>query len=294
MKRTTKFLGIQTIIIIVFSLLLVSCTEFLKMLQETTIEKPNVQPKKIEITDFNFNTADMLLNVAINNPNSLGIDLQSYGYDLLIEGASFLKGRQDQGLHIEANGQSIIAVPFTITYKDLFETFKNLKNKDSLNYQVDMDLSFELPILGTLSIPVSKTDNLMVPRLPDVKLHTIQLDKIGFTGADLAVKIKVNNENPFSVLLDKLDYDLTINGARWADGRITEDIQIDKKGDSMLEIPLSLNFFEIGRSAYQLLSNRSELNYTLQGNADFKSSLPMLDAFKLPFNKKGSINVTDK
>jgi hypothetical protein len=68
-------------------------------------------------------------------------------------------------------------------------------------------------------------------------------------------------------------------------------MDVNAKSDNIVTIPLSLNFLNMGRSAYNLLSGNEELNYQLQGNADLGTSIKLLGDFKLPFDQSGKVKL---
>jgi hypothetical protein len=57
----------------------------------------------------------------------------------------------------------------------------------------------------------------------------------------------------------------------------------------MTTIPLSIKFIEIGESVIELLFTGEPARYTLKGEVDVVTSLPLLGEVALPFEKSSEI-----
>jgi LEA14-like dessication related protein len=154
-----------------------------------------------------------------------------------------------------------------------------------------MDLGFNLPVLGVTRIPLHTSGNFPTMKLPSVQLSALKLQNISFSGADLLLKLKVDNPNGWSMNVNSMNYTLNINGTKWLSGTSTQNMSLAEHQESTIDIPFSLNFMEMGRSIYNLLTGEKTLSYTLTGAADLKSSLPLVGSFNLPFDKSGQIDL---
>jgi len=290
MNRTTHSQLGQVLLIgiILILLLFLGCAA---LQQIANIQEPKLDVQNVRFTGMSFEDIDLAFDIKIKNPNALSATLAALDYDFQINDASFLKGQQDKQISILANGESTVEIPLTLNFKDLYSTFQALKNQDSSAYKLVCGLSFNLPVLGPTRIPVSKSGNLPMLKLPDVKIGSLKLNKITFSGADLELKINVNNPNTFNFLVNNLNYDFIINGQTWAKGLTRSQMRVQEKGESTISIPISLNFMEMGRTIYQMISGDQKLNYQLKGNLDLNTSLPLLGQVNLPIDRVGEINI---
>lgn len=277
---------------VMITLLLGGCAELLELLQKTDIKKPMVELGDARLTGLSFDKADLLFKINITNPNAVGINLSGFDYALSLNQNNFLNGKNSDALQINANDNSTIDFPVSLGFKQIFDTFQNLKNADTIAYKLDLNLGFDLPVLGVTPIPLSTSGNLPSVKLPEIGLHSLKLEKVGLTGANLLLRLNVDNPNGWSLDLQKLNYSLDINDRKWITGTSANAMSIQKHGNSVIDIPFNLNFLDMGRSVYDLVSGNQSLSYKLGGNADLKSSIPLLGQFDLPFNKSGSINLT--
>jgi LEA14-like dessication related protein len=203
-----------------------------------------------------------------------------------------VKGQQDKGLEIAAKGESTVQLPITLTFANLYQAYSNLKDNDSANYEIKMGFAFDIPVMGDVRIPVSHKGMLPMVKIPNFNVHSLHLDKLSLTGADLKLQIAVDNPNAFSLNLAEMDYQFAVNGKSWVSGQAQNAAQLNQKSLGIIDIPISLNFLEMGQSVYQLLSGGNQLNYEFMGYFDVGSSLAQFQTATLPVEKQGTISLT--
>lgn len=287
-----KYIKIS-IFLLVFSLMSIeSCSLFKNVISNVEVSKPEVSVISAKIDTLSFTYADLLFDLKVKNPNSIGLKLNSFDYDLLIEGTSFLSGKHDKELQIEGNSESIIQLPLRVIYKNLFTTYQSIKEKDSSHYQLESHFSFDVPVLGEVTVPVRKEGELPVLKLPSVQMKALRLTRLGITTADLELVFLFNNPNALSILIDHFQYRFTVNNQDWVSGDKLAEMEIDEKGESLLQIPITLNFINIGQSIYELLEDEKSFHYSFQGKIDFTTSIPLIGPVKLPFDHSGNLTIT--
>jgi len=281
-------------IIIVFILsiaFLCSCSVFNNLIGGVKIKHPEVDFAGARLTGLSFDEADILFDLRIRNPNPVGVKMAGFDYNFLINGNSFVKGDQKKGIKIGAEGESTVQLPLSLNYIELYQAFGSLRSQDVSTYKVDIGFSFDLPVLGVVKIPVSKTGEFPLLKLPKVKLTRLKLRKLTLSGADLLLTARLDNPNAFSMLLEKFQYQFDINGRNWVSASAEKSTAVAEKGQGLIEIPISLNLLEMGRSVYQLLMKDTDLNYQFKSQLDFGTSLPLMGKVSLPFELSGSIRL---
>ncbi|MEJ2542821.1 MAG: LEA type 2 family protein [Calditrichaceae bacterium] len=261
------------------------------LLSKANIQEPSVKISNIKMTGLTFNDVDLLFNIDINNPNSVGINLTGFDYDLQIEHNSFISGKQENGLAIKASGSEIVQLPLTLKFKDIYNTFSKLKDLDSVQYKLNTGLSFNLPVLGNVRIPVSKSGKVPALKMPSIGFNKIKMDQLKLTGAELTLQLKLDNPNTFTFVLKNMNYKFNVAGTQWINGKLNQTTNISAKQENIINIPISLNFISMGQSVYNIIKGDQKLTYTLNGNAELGSSLSILGDINLPFNQTGSMNI---
>ena len=118
------------------------------------------------------------------------------------------------------------------------------------------------------------TSRLGPPKARQVELHV--------------ALVEVDNPNAFDLGISGFNYQLNINQQSWGQGRIKQSGSIPKKGSATIEIPISVDIANMGRTAYQVLSNRQALQYQLTGGVTLDTGIEMLRAYEMPLDIKGT------
>lgn len=285
-------LWIRPLLILTIAGLLVSCAEMTQVLKMLDVKEPTARISNVKISKLSLQQVDLLFDVAIDNPNNVGVHLNGFDYDLQLDGASFIKGNKEDKLDVGANGSATVAIPLSLTFNEIREAVKAVSTLDTIPYRLNLGVGLDVPALGTIRVPVSKSGSVPNLKLPRISLSGIKLDNIGFTSASLKVNLMVDNPNTLGFSTSNFNYNLTVNGKNWVSGLLEAPLQIEKKQKQTVSIPVKLDFMQMGSAVYQLLTGNNSLNYELTGKADFKSDLEFLKAFTLPIQKNGTINLT--
>jgi len=280
-----------SLISLLLLLILSQCSELTQILEGLTVQKPTAEVAGISLQNLSPQDADLLFNIKVSNPNSVGIKLSGFDYNLLLQDNSFLKGDEGSEIDIAANSNGVIKFPLTVNFNDLYNTYQNLKNEDEINYTLDLGLNVDLPVLGMVRVPVSKSDKLPTLKIPAVKLKTIKLDNFSLTKASFNLQFEVNNPKQWNLKLDKMDYNLVVNNKKWAVGNITEQIKVKSRDKNLVKIPFTINYLDVGSSVFNMIKNDAVFDYKFTGNADVGSSVKFLESFSFPFEKSGSVNL---
>lgn len=258
----------------------------------TAPKKPLVSFQGVHLDKLSFNSVDLLFDLKVENPNAFGVALAGFDYEFFINKNRFLNGVQDERQNIAANAISTVQFPLGLDFASLYNTFSDLKNADSTTYQVNLGFSFDVPILGVIKAPISKTGTFPLFKLPKITMGSIKLNKLNLTGAELLLNLNLDNPNAFSATLNRLNYALSIGGQQVASGLTSQSIQVDQKAASQITIPISLNFLQSGRTIYNILTRNEDFDYKIIGDFDLSTSLQNLGTIKVPFDRSGKINLT--
>ena len=198
---------------------------------------------------------------------------------------------QNEPLSINAMGSSNVKIPLSINYNDLYQAIKSLKEQDNSQYAFDGGLSFNLPVLGNVRIPISASGSIPLLKLPKIKVNKVALKSYSWSSASLELDMEINNNAAMPLVFDKLNYGLAIAGKSWVAGTITEKISLDPNGDKAVKIPFKLNFIEMGRSLYDIIAGDEELNYSLEGSADVLIDHPLFKKETFEFEDLSKIKI---
>jgi len=272
--------------------LFISCAELIRILSQMSVQQPTVKLQDTKISGWSFDGVELNFALAVDNPNSMGIHLSGFDYELFLAENSFISGNQTEGLDIAANAQQVVNIPVQLTFRKIYETFQSLKNSDTISYQLKTGFSFDLPAIGAVRIPAQSTGSLPNLRIPSLKIQGLKLNNISFSGADLDLKLTIDNPNSLNLLVKNFNYNFAVAGKTWLQGKTADLLQISGKDKSTLTLPVKLSFSEMGSSLYQVLTGNSDLNYSFTGGANVGADNPLFNSVNLPFDTNGSLKLT--
>jgi LEA14-like dessication related protein len=271
--------------------LLQGCSSLDQVSQVMEGRKPTAQIEGIRLTGLDVNGVDLVFDVNVQNPNAFTIDLADFDYDLQLFEQSFIKGRQSAGVNLAAERASRIEVPLRLGFKQLLNSYQQLKRADQASYRLDLGLGFKMPVIGSLRIPVEFEGDFPVPKIPDFSIKSLAVKRLTLNEAEVLLQLGVENPNSFSLMLQQLDYDLKLNGAVIGKGLIRQPVDIMQGGSGVVNIPLSIDLAQAGRGLYSALLGLSDLRYELNGSVQASGPRELLKSFRIPLEKQGHIKL---
>jgi len=291
MRRSSVLLLIliSTAIVIFFF----SCSALDSVIRDN-VQKPKVSFRSAELVGLSFSDADMLFVLEIENPNPFGVHMAGFDYDFKIDDATFVSGKKDDRLDIDAGGTSSVELPLNLIYGDLFNSFSSLVDRDESSYEITLGFSFDLPVLGMIRIPVSREGVLPVLRIPNIRYGELRLTNLSFTEAELELTLHLVNPNALKLNLSSLSYNLEIDRNPWVQGVLQRSVEVGEHEEGVITLPFSLSFIDIGLGAYNMLNNRNEVEYRVSGNYGFTTSLPLIGEVGSVYDFTGSTRIFNK
>lgn len=123
---------------------------------------------------------------------------------------------------------------------------------------------------------------------PTAELLGTRLININFEQVDLVFDVAVKNNNPFSLRLDGLDYDLKVAGQSLVSGIAGKGIKVRKSSTSKVALPVTLKFDDLRKLPGKLWES-DQFAYQLDTNINI--NLPVIGNYAIPFSKKGELPV---
>ena len=131
---------------------------------ENIVRQPDVSLTDVRLTAASLAGADLLFKFQVDNPNSRGMVLDGIGYKLRLNGEPMLEGRRDERIEIAA-GQSTVELPMAVGYADLYRVIRSLASTDKPTYAIDAEFRFSVPILGSITVPVSRRGEIPLDKV---------------------------------------------------------------------------------------------------------------------------------
>lgn len=248
------------------------------------VQKPEIQFEDVSMDQMTLFSATPVFKFKMTNPNPVGVAVDSVAYNLTINDRKFINGVADSGIRLPAGGSGVVSVPVMVNFLDLFETFSDLDRSEQIRYALSGDIN-----IGPFKLPFDHQGTFTAPRLPKISLKNVAVSDISLTHARVSLTLGIENDNPFAVKLDGLQYGVKLGGNTFAAGETRTVPQVNENGISTIAIPLELNFFKLGRSVYSLLKEASS-GYELTGEMRF--DIPKIGEQRIPFRREGKVPVS--
>ena len=131
----------------------------------SVFREPDVDVVGAELTRTGLSGADVLFEFEVENNNGIALVLDGFNYKIRLNEKPLLDGRQDRRTEIAANTQSRINLPVTFQYDDVLRVLETLDDNERPSYELTADFQFAVPIIGTVTVPVTKRGQLSLDRL---------------------------------------------------------------------------------------------------------------------------------
>ncbi|RMH60314.1 MAG: hypothetical protein D6677_13945 [Calditrichaeota bacterium] len=271
--------------------ILSGCNQLLKLAGSMGVQKPVAKVLDARLEGLSFTRADMTFDIRIVNPNPVSLKLAGLDYALEIAGDSLFNGVQNKQLTLSANDSSVLSIPVSITYADMFRAVKTLLKNETTAYTFKAGLLFDVPVLGNVRVPVQYSGTLPVLSLPKVSLKALQLNRLSWSGADLAATVSLQSTGGYPVQVGQMGYTLEIAGKALASGRVERPQQLAGDADRKVVIPLKLDFLQMGRALYDMIMGDEPVAYRIRGAFEVKANWPGLKPGKVRFDQSDTISL---
>lgn len=131
----------------------------------SVFREPDVDVVGAELTRTGLSGADVLFEFEVDNPNGVALVLDGLDYRLRLNDRPLLDGRQDRRTEIAANTESRVSLPVSIQYDDILRVLETLDDNDRPSYELQADFQFDVPVVGSVTVPVTKRGQLSLDRL---------------------------------------------------------------------------------------------------------------------------------
>lgn len=275
---------------LIFTVLILSFLTGCNTLKDlANVQKPSVRYSSMSIEDISFSDVTLLFDFEVTNPNSFGVSADQYQYEFFINGNEFVTGIQNERLRIENNSTTIIQIPVSLSFSEVFETVSSVVRQDSLAYRLSTEVQFDVAGLGRQRVPVSTEGELPIPRLPRIELSSFDVEELSLTGAEMVASIRIDNPNPFGISFAETFYNIEVNGKEWLNTTLERNINLSGSESSLIDIPIRLNSSQMGAVLMDMLRGETEFEYHLTGSAQVSADIKGFSGMEtISFNRTGT------
>ncbi|MAC47470.1 MAG: hypothetical protein CMI12_11550 [Oceanospirillum sp.] len=271
--------------LIFFTLFITGCGN-IKSVTDQALQAPKVVSDEIRIDRIDFESLYLIADIELSNPNIIPIRLMPFDYKVNVDGEEFLVG-SSKSINIASNANGEVTLPFQIPLKQLLKTVPELFKKDELNYEFIADVTLEGPLGTSWDKTIRTSAAVPTPKLPNIKLPSISVDKMDFYGFRIMVTLPVENKNNFSINLKSLSGALVMDGMKPFQIGSDKSTRLPAKAETEIVIPIELSWDKASRALLPLIQEGRLPEIKLEGNWKLEPELPGFDLQDKTFEFNG-------
>ncbi len=211
-----------------------------------------VSLKETRIRDLSSKGLVLAYHIGFRNTASVPYSLARYDYRVTIDQQEFLRlsSSLTSPISIEAGEETVLAFPVKVSYNLLTAAIGPVGEKCSCDVVGDFIFRDEkgkedkLPFAVSGSFPIFQD--------PIVEFLPIRIKGLTVGGGDIVFEAKIGNANNYDLIVDTIEYELRFGETPVLSGRIPGDKSIPAKGEKTFSLPFIMDFFEIGKSIYDM------------------------------------------
>ena len=90
-------------------------------------------------------------------------------------------------------------------------------------------------------------------KAPTLQVESLKVGKVGITGAGMDVGFRVQNPNPDTLLIEKMEYELKLNGQHLGRGYVSEPLDLPGFKNERVDSRFALNFLRLPQAVMRVL-----------------------------------------
>lgn len=131
------------------------------------VKLPSISVDGLKVKNVNVTGANMELQLRMENPNAFDVLLNSFNYELTVNGKSWAKGLGAKQIQVGSKGESAITIPIAMDFAQIGVTvYQMLSGEEQFDYSFEgnLDVGSSLPLLQQATLPFNKSGALTVHR----------------------------------------------------------------------------------------------------------------------------------
>jgi LEA14-like dessication related protein len=264
-------------------MLLIGCTgDFSSFL-------PTVGFKRFEVNSLDFTQIEVDFVFDVHNPNPVDVPLERFDYTLAFEQIDVLWGDNPDGLHLEAEGSSEMALPVTIDFEGIYEVAQATRGEDEIDYGLRGGFGFDTDV-GPVDVLYAEEGAFPALRTPKISLGQLRWQGLDGSKADFSLDFDIDNDHGSNLLFQNMDFQMKFAGTKVGAGLVEELGEVAGASTQTFSVPFSVDYLDaleaIGKAAG---GERLEVDMIADMDVDTPFGLVPLSV-----NEQGNVEVREE
>lgn len=234
--------------------------------------KPRLEVAVGRVSAITDSTLDLSLNLLLHNPLPVGLDVASMAYTIKMAETTIIEDNYAKPFVVKASDSSSVSIATQLNLKNLIEEInrQDQLGNDSVDYHIEGIFVLRKSFLGKDTLRLSLDKRMFVYHLPEIQAAGFNLEKFRLSESEVLLKLKVTNNNPFSIEFRNPEYSIDLGKqGNVLEGSTTGGTKVGKNSSETFEIPFKVNMGELLKTGGQLILQGKSLPFRL----DFKCTL---------------------
>ncbi len=224
--------------------------------------------ERMDVTDLDWTAVQSDFVFSVANPMFIDLGVARFDYTLELAGADVAFGEAADGLVVQAGGGEL-AFPVGLTFAEVYDLTRAEPGQDTMDFVFAGTVGFDTD-WGPVDLPFEAEGDFPALRTPKVKLDSLKVDEVDWTGASLDLGLAIDNDHGSTLIFDNLDYGLTIDGFDVAGGKLAQ-LGSAESGKSTVALPIDVEFLDLGGAAISALTGGGQVDVGLAATADVET-----------------------
>ncbi|KAF3952756.1 hypothetical protein ACB098_11G072800 [Castanea mollissima] len=132
------------------------------------IKKPEASINDVDFKRVSRDSVEYLAKVSVTNPYGHPIPICEISYTLKSAGSVIASGTIPDPGSLKASDTTLLEVPVKVAHSILVSLAKDVCADWDIDYELDLGLIIDLPIIGNFTIPLSTKGEVKLPTLSDM------------------------------------------------------------------------------------------------------------------------------
>ncbi|GAB4844533.1 hypothetical protein Ancab_037912 [Ancistrocladus abbreviatus] len=132
------------------------------------VPKPEASVQDVDVKAFGLDGMTYNAKVGVKNPYSHSLPICEISYTLKSAGRVILSGNMPDPGSFPGKETTILEVPMKVPHSIIVNLVRDIAADWDIDYEVDLGLTIDLPIIGNFTIPLHTKGEYRLPTLKDM------------------------------------------------------------------------------------------------------------------------------
>ncbi|XP_050204061.1 desiccation protectant protein Lea14 homolog [Mercurialis annua] len=131
------------------------------------IKKPEACVTDVDLGGIHRDRVDYDAKITVTNPYGHPLPICEISYTLKSDGREIATGKMADPGSLKANDTTFLTVPVGVAHSILVSLAKDITRDWDIDYELELRLTIDLPVIGEFTIPLSSKGEVKLPSLKD-------------------------------------------------------------------------------------------------------------------------------